>query len=359
MDEFILQNDEESDSDEDLDLENEPGTGDEEVDTEHEEPPRKKRDGGENGPQRRSARLALKPENKQRQLLRGAGLVRGEKLWREMEKKSFLDVCKAHGTKNVERIIEELPSKAPGTVRALIQRQKKFQNYTIETKFVEEDGEAVVLDDGESGRRRVAGGPTDLPSVTPRGRIVEVTRRRRRDAPIEMWIDVAERRVEEQARRNRADGSSLSPDYSSIVPTLLQWISEYETHPSVEECGGVDYAAIYHYLACLCQGEAPPDLNLETSNRVRRLLPTLVRVLQQHDLDKETDYLENYRGPQTKYRCEESFDGNSPAATNITELSRVPGINPLAFHPEMFTSKEIPKLDDLIRISSEEVMEDL
>merc|ERR1719209_2530409 len=90
-----------------------------------------------------------------------------------MEKKSFLDACKAHGTKDVERIIEELPSKAPGTVRALIQREKKFQNYTIETKFVEEDGEAVVLDDGESGRRRIAGGPTDLPSVTPRGRIAE------------------------------------------------------------------------------------------------------------------------------------------------------------------------------------------
>ena len=49
-------------------------------------------------------------------------------------------------------------------------------------------------------------------------------------------------------------------------------------------------------------GEAPPDLNMETSNRVRRLVPTLVRVLQQHNLDKETDYLENYRGPQTKYR---------------------------------------------------------
>ena len=70
----------------------------------------------------------------------------------------------------------------------------------------------------------------------------------------------------------------------------------------MDECGGVDYPAIYHYLACLCQGEAPPDLNMETSNRVRRLVPTLVRVLQQHNLDKETDYLENYRGPQTKYR---------------------------------------------------------
>ena len=57
-------------------------------------------------------------------------------------------------------------------------------------------------------------------------------------------------------------------------------------------------------------------------------------------------------------RCEESFEGDSPAANNITDLSRVPGINPLAFHPEMFTGKVIPNLDDLIRISSEEVVED-
>ena len=138
---------------------------------------------------------------------------------------------------------------------------------------------------------------------------------------------------------------------------ITQWISEHETHPPVEECGGVDYAAIYHYLACLCQGEAPPDINLQSSRRVRGLLDSLTSVLQQHDLEKETDYLENYRGAQTKYRCEQDFDGEAPAAANILELSSVPGLNPLAFHPEMFTDKQIPQLDDLIRISSEEELE--
>ena len=67
---------------------------------------------------------------------------------------------------------------------------------------------------------------------------------------------------------------------------ITQWISEHETHPPVEECGGVDYAAIYQYLACLCQGEAPPDINLQSSRRVRGLLDSLTTVLQQHDLEK-------------------------------------------------------------------------
>ena len=139
----------------------------------------------------------------------------------------------------------------------------------------------------------------------------------------------------------------------------------------MSECGGVDYPAIYNYLGCLCQGEAPPDLNTESSHRIRQLLTTVIKVLQQHSLEKvgpanhqeenynccfqETDFLENYRGPQTKYRCEDGYDGNSDAVKNIMSLSQVPGINPLAFHPEMFTDKQIPSLDDLIRITSEEV----
>ena len=52
------------------------------------------------------------------------------------------------------------------------------------------------------------------------------------------------------------------------------------------ECGGVDYPAIYSYLASLCQGEAPPDLNTETSNRIRELLSTVIKVLQQESLEK-------------------------------------------------------------------------
>ena len=32
-------------------------------------------------------------------------------------------------------------------------------------------------------------------------------------------------------------------------------------------------------------------------------------------------------------------------------------MNPLDFHPEMFTEKQIPRLDDLIRISSEQIVE--
>jgi len=43
---------------------------------------------------------------------------------------------------------------------------------------------------------------------------------------------------------------------------LLDFIAENENHPNPEHCGGVDYAAIYHALADLMRGEAPPLLNV-------------------------------------------------------------------------------------------------
>ena len=42
----------------------------------------------------------------------------------------------------------------------------------------------------------------------------------------------------------------------------------------------------------------------------------------------------------------------------MAELSQVPGMNPLQLHPEMFSMKEIPKLGDIIKLTSEEIVED-
>ena len=183
------------------------------------QPAKKKR--VEVGSERRSKRLASKPEHRQKFQDSEAG--RGEKLWKEMEKKLFLQACKDHGTRNVDKIIEQLPSKAPETVKTLIQREKKNQNFTIETQFVEEEGgRAVVIDDGENGRMRRTGEETDLPDARPRGKIVETLKRRQRSAPIEKWLDVVETRVDDQARKLTGDGSSVSADYSSIVPTMFQ-----------------------------------------------------------------------------------------------------------------------------------------
>jgi len=310
-------------------------------------------------PERRSRRLQTKNHQQiqERNRLIDLGLIRGERYWKEFEKKTFLTACKEFGTKEVKKIVEKVPTKPPDKVKSLIQREKRNQNYTIESQFIENDGEAVVLDDGENGRRRQRS-RLDLPDATPQGQIVEILKRRERNAPIEMWIDNIEKRHSAEEKKLKEAGFEQAGNYSTIVPTLLNWIADMEPHPDPTECGGVDYASIYRYFALLCEGEAPPDLNRATSLRVSRLLPMLVQILGQMDLGKETQYLENYRGPFTKYTWEEGFDPNSKECKNIIELGRIPGMNPLNLHPEMFTKKEIPKLDELIKMFSEEIVEE-
>jgi len=301
-------------------------------------------------PERRSKRLKTKTDQRRKEIkrLQDLGLIRGERLWKEFEKKTLLNACKEFGSKEVKKIVEKVPTKSPDMVRAFMQREKRNTNFTIETQFIEKDGEAVVLDDGENGVQRKKS-RIDLPDVTPQGQIVDIFKRRERHAPIEMWIDTVEKRHNAEEKRLKEAGFEQAGNYSTIVPSLLNWIADMEPHPDPSECGGVDYAAIYKYFALLCEGEAPPDLNRATSLRVSRLMPLLVQIIGKMDLQKETHFLENYRGPFTKYRWDEGFDHNSIDCKNIIELGRIPGMNPLSFHPEMFTKREIPNLDEMIK----------
>ena len=56
-------------------------------------------------PERRSKRIATQPSVRSK--LEQYGLVKGERLWKEFEKRLFLNACKEHGTKEVDKIIEE------------------------------------------------------------------------------------------------------------------------------------------------------------------------------------------------------------------------------------------------------------
>jgi len=308
-------------------------------------------------PERRSKRLQAKNSERleERNRLIKLGIIRGEKFWKEFEKKTLLNTCKEFGSKEVDKIIERIPTKTPEHIKAFLQRERKHLNYTIESRFVESDGSSIVLDDGEKGKIRRQSN-TDLPDATPQGQIVEILKRRERSAPIEKWIDIIEKRHTEEERKLKGNNSEQVNDYSCVIPSVLRWIADFEDHPDPSECGGIDYAAIYRYLATLCEGEAPPDLNKETSKRVSKLLPMMNQILKQMNLEKETNFLENYRGVHSKYRWDPSFDYKSKECVNLIELGKVPGMNPLNFHPEMFT-KKIPKLDEIIEVISEETVE--
>ena len=76
--------------------------------------------------------------------------------------------------------------------------------------------------------------------------------------------------------------------------------------------------------------------------------------------EKEEAYLDNYRGRHTKYRYEDSFDFNSKAVREVEALSKIPGLNPLGFHPELLADRLLPKLSTITQpFSDEDKKEDI
>ena len=323
--------------------------------------------GSENQEVRRSKRIKTRGvdiKKLERERMKGYGLERGERLWKEAEKKMFLDACKEFGTAEGCKIAERVPTKPANMVLSLIDREKRNQNFRIETKFVETDGQEVVVDDGEKGTHRMSleqrvgrlNNSENQADIKPVGKIEEKLKRRERKAPIEKWIDIVEEVQEKEEGRQADAGYPQLADYSGAVPALLDWIAELEPQPDPAQCGGVDYAALYHYLALLCRGEAPPDLPAASSRRLARLLASLNNIVTNAATERETEFLENYRGPFTKYTPESGWVGNSVACAGLAELTRLPGTNPLNLHPELLADRQIPLLDELVKTFSEEAV---
>ena len=80
--------------------------------------------------------------------------------------------------------------------------------------------------------------------------------------------------------------------------------------------------------------------------------------MEQEGLDVETKYLEEFRGPHTMYPVPGSWDSSTSSARNMSSMSRIPGLNPLQLDTRMFVKKQIPKLDDLISVTSDEIVDE-
>ena len=88
------------------------------------------------------------------------------------------------------------------------------------------------------------------------GELVEVERLRQRTIPTERWLEAVETASltsRQGVGEPQIEGGVATMDCSEALPNVLTWIAELEEHPDPADCGGVDYAAIYRYLAALCQ----------------------------------------------------------------------------------------------------------
>jgi len=288
----------------------------------------------------------------------GSQQVVDNRLWSLEEKRQLLGGLRKHGSKRMAQVAEEVPTKSLEQVMKKLMRDKRAASYVTETHWMGVDGTRTVIDSGEKiSRGRPKLETLDLPDCTPQGELVEVERLRQRTIPTERWLEAVEtasltsrQGVGEQLQ---IEGGVATMDCSEALPNVLTWIAELEEHPDPADCGGVDYAAIYRYLAALCQGEAPPDLDPATSARASRILPSLKTAIQGLG-EKEEAYLDNYRGRHTKYRYEDSFNFNSKSVREVEALSKIPGLNPLGFHPELLADRLLPKLSTITQPFSDE-----
>ena len=136
---------------------------------------------------------------------------------------------------------------------------------------------------------------------------------------------------------------------------MLEWISEYEEHPDPEECGGIDYSAIYKSLAMLMQGEIPPQLNVATSRRLLQLFAMLQTKVRENaeNVKTEVDYMSAsssriHRASSTTNLVDRNdFPFQRSNLINIpedgydeTKFLELPGVNPLDL-PHATFSKQL------------------
>ena len=176
------------------------------------------------------------------------------RLWSLEEKRQLLQGLRKHGSKKMVKVAEEVPSKSLEQVMKKVVRDKRAASYVTETHWMGIDGARTVIDSGEKiSRGRPKLETLDLPDCTPQGELVEVERLRPRTLPSERWLEAVETSAGLTSKQGVGENQEEGLDCSEALPNVLTWIADLEEHPDPADCGGVDYAAIYRYLAALCQ----------------------------------------------------------------------------------------------------------
>ncbi len=104
--------------------------------------------------------------------------------------------------------------------------------------------------------------------------------------------------------------------------------------------GKVDYGAIYEMLSCLTAGEAPPDMNKETSNKVTEMMGRLLESVSssRDSIGEERQFLEHFR-LRSQRAVEE--DGGQQAKDGGGDGDALRGLNPLRVPHSMIVSNKL------------------
>ncbi len=99
----------------------------------------------------------------------------------------------------------------------------------------------------------------------------------------------------------------------------------------------MNYGAIYEMLSCLTAGEAPPDMNKETSNKVTEMMGRLLESVSssRDSIGEERQFLEHFR--LRSQRAVEEDGGRAKDAG----WDALRGLNPLRVPHSMIVSDKL------------------
>ncbi|KAK2722786.1 uncharacterized protein LOC136034832 [Artemia franciscana] len=189
-------------------------------------------------------------------------------------------------------------------------------------------------------------------------------------APVTLWLE----KILSIGSGN-ANAASLSQ--------ALDFIAKYEGHPPPSECEGVDYSAIYRYLADLSVGAIPRGLNKETCVFFSNVLDEVTSEINSSvssssayiDQIKSVDTWEHYvfakkinlSEPSEKEIEEAKLTLKESSSERMKKIIEQPGCNPFKFDLNVldinlssmaFADDSVAKLNETSESSSESDMEE-
>jgi len=271
-----------------------------------------------------------------------------EKIQVENEKKAFYNAVRKFGSKDAASIHSCLPDRTLQSVKEWINREKHKHLYKLEQRAVRENGSYEVLDELKKSRNYAPQlhQKTEIKKIPDADwrencRLEEVMTKVDTHSATDKWIDNINQVREKHNKKREKRGLEKAPACESMIPKCLRWIAEFEKHPDPSKCGGIDYAAIYRYFSLLAEGEIPPDLDPASALRVTRLLSDISTLVAGSMSQNETDFLQNYAGPFTRYNTSSGYNEKSKSSKQLAELCLRPGINPLNFNLDFCVDKKL------------------
>lgn len=192
--------------------------------------------------------------------------------WSRQDFEKIIDYVKTNGFYgDYKALLRELPHLTETSLRNLFQQLSRSTDFGNEQSFASSSSVPETL-----GSRKKSNKKSNMESGEEQNK--------KNRAPIEEWISLLIDHNETQRL-----GANL--------PLIIEYIAKFENHPDPQDCDGIDYSAIYSYIATLLKGHIPKQLNPASASKLCCMFSELTNIICQSASVSQKRFLENAKRP--------------------------------------------------------------